>query len=583
LYLKKTYNKKTDRTYLAAMHNYWIDGKSRARTVQSFGYVDELVNEFCDPITHFTEVVAQMDIKRKAEEAATIITIHPLRNLSNKVIYRKNFGFSVCSSIYHLLGIDTFLINRTRHKTIEFSLNAIMKLLVYNRILDPGSKKKAFESKDRYFENFDFSLDDIYRGLTLMDKYKDDLLVHINKRLVSLYRRNNELVYYDVTNYYFEIDREDDLRKKGICKEHRPNPIVQMGLLMDDNALPISFDIYAGNTNDCLTLIPTLEQNKERYGVKRIVAVADKGLNTSDNVFALCAKGDGYVFSQSVRKGNEELVKWVLSQTGYSALDKDKCRSKSRIATRILQITVQETDKQAGKKKKTKKVEITEKQICRYSDKYARRAKASRARAIDKARSYVAHPQKLEALIDKSAAKYLKGFIVNEESGEILNDTKQKLVFDEEKLAYEEALDGYYVICTSETDKTDAEIIKIYQGLWKIEESFKIIKSDLDARPVYVSRTDHIRAHFIVCYIALIIMRILQLKTANKHSCRALKDSLRQVMATQIEGSNWWKFDYCDEVLDTINSAFNINLTKMYRTTQEIRSLTGKTKKSEID
>lgn len=235
--------------------------------------------------------------------------------------YSKNYGYTALSSIYHDLGIHTFLINRQRYSKEEYNSNTIMKLLVYSRMLYPSSKKKTYENRSSFFEKENYSLDDVYRSLLFFNKHKESLMLWIKDRIKKLYSRDTSLVYYDVTNYYFETDDlDDDFKKKGISKEHRPNPIVQLGLFMDNNRIPITYQLFPGNTNDCLTFRPNLKKIKMDYNLGKVVVVADKGMTTGDNIWYTLSSKDGYVFSMSIRGADKELKDYVLNDCGYEWL-----------------------------------------------------------------------------------------------------------------------------------------------------------------------------------------------------------------------------------------------------------------------
>jgi transposase len=444
-----------------------------------------------------------------------------------------------------------------------------MKLLVFSRLLNPSSKKKTFEDKEMYFENTDFSLDDLYRSLNFINKHKEALQLWIHKHIKEQYNRNTDLVYYDVTNYYFEIDEPDDLRKKGVCKEHRPNPIVQMGLFMDNIGMPIAYKLFSGNTVDKVTLIPMLRQVKKEYDLGRIIVVADKGLNTGDNIYYTLSRKDGYVISQTVRGANEELKSYVLNEDGYTWYGKEY-KKKSRLCPREISVT-----SVSGKKIKRT---VHEKQVIFYSEDYAKRAKADRAPALMKAMDLISNPGKYNKAISYGAAKYVKNIEFDKKTGEILT-TKSLPLLDEDKLRKEEEMDGYYAIITSEWEKTDDEIIEIYRGLWRIEESFKVTKSELEARPVYLSRDAHIEAHFLTCFIALAIARILQHRTNDKHSVGKILESLSKVSCSHVQ-ENYYLFDYCDEITAAIGDAFSIDFKKKYLKLSEIKKILGETKKN---
>ncbi|MDR1185751.1 MAG: IS1634 family transposase, partial [Coriobacteriales bacterium] len=428
-------------------------------------------------------------------------------------------------------------------------------------------------------EHFSLSKDDIYAALSFVASEKDAILAKLDGHMRRRYNRCGGTSYYDVTNYYFEIDAEDELRRRGVSKEHRPDPIVQMGLLIDAEGFPITYNLHPGNTHDAATLISDLVRIKRDFSDKRIVVVGDKGINCSDNIFVLLAKGDGYVFSSSVRGGTEELKAWATSLEGFSEYktQEEGFKCKSRIATRKIKVTTEEANKALKRKRKTKTTEITERQVAFYSPKYARRAKCERERAILKARKMMENPSRLEAMFDKSAARYVKG-IVYDEAGEIL-EAKTALFFDEERLAEEEALDGYYVISTSEFEATDSWVIDTYRGLWRIEETFRVEKSLLSARPVYLSRAERIEAHFLICFIALLVMRILEHRTKHAHTMNALIKTLRAANGTHL-GDNWWIFDHRDAALDAIGDVLGIDLTRQVLSEGDVREMSGAVKRA---
>lgn len=572
MFLKKSFNTKTGRTYLAIVHGYRDKktGKSKTKTIQSIGYLDELLQEYPDPIAHFTAIAKAMDEERLQDNASYQFSIHKNDSLEIGSSNRKNFGYVALSKIYHDLGIHTFLTNRQRHTKDEYDADTIMKLLVYSRLLKPASKKKTFEDRNWFFEKIDYSLDDVYRCLTFLNKHKENLQYWINDKIKELYGRDTSLIYYDVTNYYFETDKADDFKRKGVSKEHRPNPIVQMGLFIDNKGIPITYELFSGNTNDCLTYRPNFARIKKEYNLGRVITVADKGMTTGDNIWYTIntPTKDGYVFSMPVRGSDKELKKYVLDEKGYQWLGEEYKR-KSRLYPRTIQITTTNG-------KKLKKV-VHEKQVVFYSEKYAVRARAERAAAIAKAQDLIANPGSYTRNTSYGAAKYIKNINFNEETGEILSST-QLLKLNIEKLREEEALDGYYVIVTSEYEESDDKIIDIYRGLWRIEESFRITKSDLEARPVFVSTKEHIEAHFLICFVSLVIARILEMKTNHKYSITRLLESLTKAECSHIK-ENLYLFDYYDEVLKDIGKIVGINYSRKILPLGEIKKYLGMTKK----
>ena len=559
------------RDYLSIVRGYWdpLAKRSRTKTVESLGYLDRLSELYDDPIAHFKEVVSRMNTEAEKEQHLLSFKADRSALLSQGSGDRKNLGYAALSLIYHSLSLDKFFSNRSRSWQHKYSVNEIMKLLVFSRILSPGSKRNTWEQKGRYFEKMDFSLEDVYRCLSRINTLEDAVAVHLNNKMTQLYGRKSELVYYDVINYYFEIDETDGLRKKGVSKEHRPDPIIQMGLFVDSSGIPISYRLFPGNTNDSETFIPVMADMKKRYGISRTIVVADKGLNTGDNIAFDILAGNGYVFSQKVRGAARELKDYVLDDSGYRALN-EGFRSKSRLYPREIWVTTKE-----GKKTK---VTVDEKQVAIYSSKYAAKARAERHVVLEKARKLIAEPSKYTRSTSHGAAKYVKNLAFDAKTGEVISVGK-KLVLDERKLVEEERLDGYYMVVTSECDKSDEEILEIYKGLWQIEDAFRVSKSDLETRPVYLSREDRIRAHFLVCFLALYIARLLAKQLDNKYSVARIASSLN-AMSVSFVGENLYVGDYADEVTADLKEKLKIDLDCKFLTLGEIRKIIGATKQS---
>ena len=574
MYLRKTYSKKTGRTYLSIVQGYRDkEGKSKQKTVQKVGYLDELKKEYDDPVAHFTAVAAAMDKERQAAKSMTIdMTSQVDRNNTN----RKNYGYIIFSKIYHELAIDIFLKNARRHENFIFNTDAIMRLLLYTRLLYPGSKRASVLNKKLFFDNFKFSLDNVYDALTHLDRISGALQQHLHEMVTAHYGRDTDIVYYDVTNYYFEIDRQDELRKKGPSKEHRKDPIVQMGLLLDRLGLPISYKLFPGNTHDSQTLMPVLTEVKKKFSIRRIITVADKGLNSGDNIAYSTVLGDGYIYSKSVRGASKNFKQWVLDETGYRQLT-DSYKLKSKL---VPDAEINVTVKQIGKKKIKKKETVEQKWIVFYSEKYAARAKHKREEAIAKAVKMIENPAKYRRTFDYGAAGYIENLNIDKETGEIMN-TEDALVLDTTKIEDEEKYDGYYAIVTSELDDADEHIIEIYKGLWRIEESFKVTKSVLGTRPVYLRTNEHINAHFLICFIALLIARIVEMRLGGKYTISKITETLQNVACSHLD-QNFWLFDFADEFTDECNSVFGTDFGRKVMTLQEIKKISVNPKNNKI-
>ena len=574
MYLKKS-PARNGRIYLSIVEGHYDTQKKQSKTksIQKLGYLDDLMKEYPDPISHFTAKIAEMNQKKAADKLNLNISINNSDRVEKNM--RKNLGYAVLSSVYHELEIDRFLANRQQSLAVEYNLNSIMRLLVFMRLLRPGSKKKAFENRGWFFERSDFGITDMYRSLSRISKYKEALQLWIHERIVAGGGRDTSLVYYDVTNYYFEIDEQDELRRKGVCKEHRPDPIVQMGLLMDNGGIPVAYQLFPGNANDCTTLIPILKRIRKEYGTGKVVVVSDKGLNTAKNAYYLANRRGGYVFSQSVRRGNAELKKYVLNPAGYEVSDDPEnpgFKKKSRQFTRHVEFEDDNGTKITAN--------IAEKQIIIYSHKYAQKAKADREYAIMKARAIIKSPKNFNKQNTYGAAKYIRQINFDKDTGDII-EHESSLEFNDELLAEEEKYDGYYVIVTNHHAKEDQWAINAYHELWRIEETFKITKSDIEARPVYASRQDRIEAHFLICFVALVIIRLLQKRLEYLFSTTKIIDCLANTCCSHLK-DNIYMFDYYDDVSRPVGELLGIDFSQKFRTQADIKNILARVKNSSV-
>lgn len=570
MFLKQT-KSKNGRIFLSIVESYYDKEKksTKAVTVKKIGYLDDFKDQYADPISHFKNLAKEMTLDKQQENEPVVLKLSKNEVLDNSN-FDFNYGYLALSKIYHSLELDQLLKKLQRKHDFQFDSNAIMKLLIYTRAICPGSKKNAFENKELFFDRFDFSLDDIYRSLSFFNDYSDDIQMWLNKMVKEKYGRNTNLVYYDVTNYYFEIDESDDFRKKGVSKEHRPDPIVQMGLFMDENGLPISYKLFPGNTLDKMTLIPAIEKVQSQYRLGRTIVVGDRGMMMGDNIAEIKRAKNGYVLSYSIRSAKKEFQEYVLDQSDYSVPSKDGYKIKSRIYPREISVTL--TNGQKIKKN------IKEKQVIFYSPKYAAKARNDRASTIEKARKLVSNPSTYTRATSYGAAEYVKNITYNKKTGEIIPKEGKVLLFDEDKLKEKEALDGYYAIVTSELEESEEKIIEIYRGLWKIEESFKVMKSELEARPIYLSKQEHIEAHFLTCFITLLVGRIIENQLNRKYPLKKILDSLSKSRCSHIQ-ENVYLFRHNDEVLEDISGITGIEFNKKIRKLSEIKKVLSETKK----
>ncbi len=577
MYLKKSYNKDTGRTYLSIAQKYRHPVKkvSTDRTVKSLGYLDELEKKYDDPIAHFKKVARKMTEEDNARKKVTL-NINMDQELAADSRGRKNLGYAAILKVYHELKLNDFFNNRSRNKDFSYNTNSIMILLVVSRLLSPGSKKKAFLEKSRYFGRFSFSLVDIYRALSHFAELEVELQKYLNGKVRKKYGRDTKTIYYDVTNFYFEIDKADELRKYGKSKEGRRNPIVQMGLAMDSDGIPIHYRLFSGNKLDCQTLRTVIGEVRRKYGTGRIVVVADMGIITGDNIYYLTGgkNYNGYVFSFSVKGATDAFKDYVLDDRGYRGPDGKPAGEEApfKIKSRLIARDINVSTKSGGKVKKT----VYEKQVVFWAKKYADKAVAKRSELAKKAMELVKNPNKYERATSYGAARYVKNVEFDKKTGEVLKGRKP--CFNNEKLAEDEKYDGYYAIVTSELDMPDGDIIDTYRGLWEIEETFKVTKGTIEARPVYVSRQDRIGAHFLTCFISLVIIRLIGKKTGRKYSPEKIIECLNSISCSN-EQDNLYLFDYRNRVSDAIGDALDIDFTRKRLRRAEIKNILAQSKK----
>ena len=592
MHLKKTPNKETGRIYLSMVKSYWNKekGYSSSKQIEKFGYIDDLKKEYDDPIAHFTKIVEERNRLDNEESMEYIIHVKKNQTLEKNTNNRKNYGYIVILKILSELGLDGFLNRRQRATKIEYCTSAIMKLLVVSRILSPGSKKRAYKEKGRYFDfesDKGFNLQNLYRSLSHFSRLSKDIQLLIHNRIKKHYTRKTDLIYYDVTNYYFEIDMEDNLRKNGFSKENRRSPIVQLGLSMDEEGLPISYEVFAGNESEKLHLRPIISELIRKYDTSKIIAVADSAQNTGNNIYFLDEARQGYVFSQSIRGGSKDFKEYVISEDNYKWYyrkdEEGKIRKKYKRKSRncIKEISV---DFIKDGKQYKKKIEVEQRQIVFYSEKYAARARKKREEAVKKAHKIITNPSAYTKATSYGALKYVKNVVVDKKTGE-LKESEGKPFFDYDQVLEDEKYDGYYSIVTNVYDEEvnkgkfdDDAIIGIYRGLWKIEDNFRVSKSDLKLRPIYLTREERIHSHFLICFIALVVTRLIQKRTRNRHSAAELIKAMNDISCSY-EGENLFLFDHRSDVIDDLGETFGIDFTQQRLTRSEIKKRLGAAKK----
>lgn len=470
---------------------------TKQRTIRDFGYLEDQ-----DDPEAFMAKVKAFNAHYREENVPLRIEATGTARMYCEENRRQNYGYQFLAAVYDRLGIDSFIRGFEKSHSFrgEYALSDIFKFLVLARILHPDSKRATFQMKDGFYGmRTDFTLPDVYRSLEQFAGFEVELQRHLNERVKATIGRDLSYAFYDVTNYFFEIDfpdGDDDLRKRGVSKEHRTDPITAMGLFMDANGLPVSMSIFPGNTSDSLTLEPAMKDVKTSYGLGRLIAVADKGLNSSKNIDMLVNQGDGFVFSQILRgKKGQRYRDKLFDPSGWTSNEGNTYRHK------LFEEEYEGKDKDGKKEIRKRKV------LLYWNEAEADMARRKREEKLEKA----ARSVKNNAYsIKKGVDEYTKEHVVDKETGEMLENVKKLRRVDVEKAEEDAMYDGYFCLITSELDFDERKMRQVYGGLWRIEQSFRIMKTDLYARPVFVSKNEHIRAHFLICFVALLIVRIIQ-------------------------------------------------------------------------
>ena len=571
--------------YLQVMESYSVkeDGvfRSRKRVIKNLGPLSRFDDGRPDYLSRLREsfkegypIIPELSYLLQDNPTKDLVTIQfDRKNEHDCFSDPKNIGYFLLDSLYDTVGIYDVLNKHKSMTKIEYDLNGLAKLLVFGRILAPDSKLETFKGRKGYAFNVTSSdnLIEVYRALDELNEKADAVQTRMNYKIKETIGRNTEVCFYDVTNYYFEIEENDEdmldrtgavvregLRKRGPCKEKRSEPIVQMGLFIDGNGIPIAYQLFPGNHIDQTTLRPALKKSIDRLNFGRVIIVADGGLNSDKNIAHILSEENGYILAKSTKKSAKSVKEWMLEEDGYEWNEGRTFKVKSKIRKRTI------------KDENGEKVDITEKLVCYWSKKHYDREVRENAKFIEYLESVVKFPDKLKDKPRKTE-KFLKKMEVDEETGEIV-DTKTILSVDMDRIQEYMALLGYYTIMTSEVGKSDREIIDKYHGLSRIEDSFRITKSDLEGRPVYVRIDEHINAHFLICFISLTMVRLIQYRvlkhqgksTMNEDGWESgitadrIKKALNDFQA-DLQPGGYCRLTKPSEDLKLILESFNIN------------------------
>ena len=566
-FLKKTRNKKG--LYLQVYESHWDPGRGHTvnRSVRAIGYEHELRESgIDDPVAHFRAEVDAMNAERRAAREA-----ERAREISEEPAER-HLGHFAIKAVDDALGVAEDLAWLQAPSGFRFSLAELLSSLVYARAVAPCSKSRTFHDVLPLMEGVGarFSLDQLYDGLAYLGEEHEKVVEIYNDRVARLFGRDTSASYFDCTNFYFEIDREDGLRRKGPSKEHRPEPIVSMGLLLDADCVPMGMSVFPGNESERPQLREVISRLKERHAIAgRTVRVADKGLNCADNVADAVLSGDGYVFSKSVKALPAAERAWALSGDGWT----DVVDGRGDVLWSYKEATGDFEYRVAGEDGRRRPVLLPEKRVVTYSPALARKQAREIGRQVEKARSLRLSAAKRSEYGD--SAKYVTFAPVDGE-GEVRDDARVVATLNHEAIRRAKALAGYNMIVTSETGMSAREVHDTYHNLWRIEESFRVMKSELDARPVYLQRQDAITGHFLVCYVAVLLTRLLQVKVLGDAFCSEdLMGLFRGLNVCQASERRYVNVSRRTPIIEELAARTGLPLLHFNLTKGEVKSIAG--------
>jgi len=548
-----------------------VNGRSTTKTIEKIGTHDEIL-KVCgdmDPLDWCKQYAAKRSEEEKASKKNVIIK-HSSSTLIPKDIRKSsNIGYLFLQDIYYSLGLDTICTEISARYKFEYNLNDILSMLVYSRIISPGSKRSSLQQAQDFLETPKCKLHQVYRALEILSKENDYFQSQLYKNSEKVLDRNKSVLYYDCTNYYFEIEEEDDFRKYGVSKEHRPNPIVQMGLFMDADGIPLSFSVFNGNENEQPSMTPLEEKILSDYGMNQFVVCTDAGLSSTNNRKFNNTKDRKFVTTQSIKKLKSFLQDFCLSDEGWHLEGSKKTYRLSELDEST------DFDKTFYKSRWINEDDLEQQLIVSYSLKYKNYQQTIRERQLERAKNLVNNPSKLNKKRNNDPKRFVnQDHCTND--GEVAGKTITSI--DEEQIASEEKYDGFYAVCTNLEDDAPS-IIKINKRRWEIEECFRIMKSEFKARPVYLSRKDRINAHFMTCFTSLIIYRILEKRLSNKYTCDEIIKTLKNMNMLIYPGDGFVPEYTRTDLTDSLHETFGFRTDYEITSQKDMKKICTSTKK----
>lgn len=567
--LKITKSKNAASLYV--IKSTYKNGKHSSKIVEKLGTYDNLLKSLDgqDPIEWAKKYIDELNQKEKEEQRKIMVQYSPTKLIEKEQQHFFNGGYLFLQQIYHALNLHQICKEISEKYKFSFNLNSILSRLIYARIIFPSSKLATHQLSSNFIEQPDFDLQHIYRALEVIAKETDFIQSELYKNSLKVSKRNSGVLYYDCTNYFFEIEQEAGLKQYGYSKEHRPNPIVQMGLFMDGDGVPLAFNINRGNTNEQLTLKPLEQKILADFELSKFIVCTDAGLASSDNRKFNNKADRAFITTQSVKKLKKHLKEWALDPEGWH-LDGDR-------KTYNIADLDEENDKSKTffKERWIKEDGLEQKLIVTYSIQYRNYQRQTRDSQIERAAKIIdTNPTKLKKCNQNDYKRLIEKTNITPD-GEVAN--KELYRINEQLISREEAFDGFYAVCSNLENDAPA-IIKVNHRRWEIEECFRIMKSEFKARPIYLSRDDRITAHFTTCFLALVLYRLLEKKLGEKFTTCEIIHGLRNMNFYEIIGDGFIPTYTRTDFTDALHEAFGFRTDYQIVSTKQMKKIFKDTK-----
>lgn len=570
-----TKNKNSESFYI--IKSVTINGKRTSKVIEKLGNINEvrIKANGKDPYVWANEYLKILNKEEKESINDIIIKLSQNKNIEKNTKFIFNAGYLFLQKIYYSLRINNICKEITDKYQFKYNLNEILSYLIFARIIYPSSKLKTMELCQNFIEQPNFEYQHIIRALEVISKENDFIQSELYKNSLKYSKRNDKILYYDCTNYYFEIEDDDDYRKYGKSKENRPNPIVGMGLFLDGDGIPLAFSTFPGNTNEQITLKPLEEKIIKDFENSEFVVCTDAGLASNTNRKFNNKNNRKFVTTQSIKKSKQFLKDYALDlTTGWKLPNNDKTFNISSLKDNE-ELIKQYYEKVFYKERWIKEDGLEQRLIVTYSPKYQEYQKHIREKQIYRAKSLIEkNPKNLKSNNENDPKRFIQN-IKTTDNGEVAENNNYSL--NQDKINEEAMYDGLYAVCTNLEDDV-SEIIKVNKRRWEIEESFRIMKSEFKARPVYLSRKDRINAHFTTCFLALVIYRYLEKKLEEKYTVSQIIENLKNYNFRELKGFGYIPNYEYNDLIEFLNNTFNIETNKEIINYKNFKKFINKTK-----